>query len=161
MPNAYARLSNAKSGAAWNCGGRRSAEEEAMTLRNRLREAFERLNERIDSAEDAMIEKSQRSLGALSGELAEVRSMLDVVARRLSALSGDARDELEPKLIRLRNLWKEAHDAYDVGKATGGKLRDEDEKQSRAALDEVESGILPLLAEINDRFAAERPAPTP
>lgn len=91
---------------------------------------------------------SQRRLGQLASDLAEVQSRLEVVATRLAAFSADERDRLEPRLISLRDRWNEAQFSYNVARATGGKLRDEDEQQCRAALDEVESGLIPLVSEV-------------
>jgi hypothetical protein len=127
----------------------------------RLKEAFDRLNERIDSSEDAMLARVRSGPGVLAGELAQARSMLDVIATRLTAVPADERADLEQELAGLRRRWGDAQQAYDVAKASGGELRAEDEKRSRAALEEVQDGLLQLVSEMNTRFAGHPRAPTP
>jgi hypothetical protein len=124
-----------------------------MSIRDRLKEAFAKLDGRLDSAEDGALDRQSSSPAVLDAELAQARSMLDVVATRLSALPQAERPELESKLGRLRQRWGDAQQALDAAKATGGERRSEHERDSRAALDEVQDGLLALVSEMNTRFA--------
>jgi hypothetical protein len=128
---------------------------------SRLKEAFARLNARIDEFEDAVLAKSRTGPGVLSSELAQARAMLDVLATRLSAVPADQRADLEPELDRLNARWSEAQQSYDKAKATGGEERAAGEKKSREALEAVQDGLLQLVSEMNKRFVGHPPQPTP
>jgi len=118
---------------------------------SRLKEAFVRLNERLDAAEDAVLARQWGGPVALAGELSQARSMLDVIARRLTAIPAGERADPERELARLRKRWGDAQQAYDA----------EDENGSRAALEQVQDGLLQLITDMNTRFAGHPPAPTP
>jgi hypothetical protein len=130
-------------------------------LATRLREAFARLNERIDASEDAVLSHQWTGSKVLASELAQALAMLDFLSTRIGTLPASDRAGLEEELSRLRRRWGDAKEAYDVGQTTGGELRAEDEKNSRAALDEVQNGLLKLISEMNARYAGHAPAPTP
>jgi len=89
-----------------------------------------------------------RQAERLAAELAETHAVLDELAARIARAPAGDRALLEPKLIHLRDLWNEAQFAYNVGEATAGRLRAEDERSCRAALDEVERGLFGLVAAI-------------
>jgi hypothetical protein len=130
-------------------------------VKTRLKEAFARLNEHIDTAEDAVFAGTKSGPAVLGAELAQARSMLDVIATRLSAIPAADRSGLEQKLAQLRRRWSDAQQSFDAGKASGGEVRAEDERKSRKALDEVQDGLLQLVSEMNTRFAGHPPAPGP
>jgi hypothetical protein len=128
-------------------------------VKNRLKQAFDRMNEHIDSAEDSALARQWSGPQVLRSELATTRSMLDVVATRLSALPPGEREGFETELDRLRDRLDDAQDAFDTGKKIGRELRPEEEKLSRETLDEVQNGLLQLVSEMNARYGGHPPAP--
>jgi hypothetical protein len=129
-------------------------------LQRRLQEAFARLNERIDGAEDAAIAREHSGGASLGAELAQARAMLDVLATRLSAITPGERGDLGTQLSQLRDRFGEAQRSYDAAQATVGARRSEDEQHSRAVLDEVQDGLFRIVSEMNARFAGHPPAPS-
>jgi hypothetical protein len=130
-------------------------------LSRRLREAFARLNERIDSAEDKVLTRESTEPAMLASELAQARSMLDVVATRLSAIPAGERADLDRELRQIRRRWDAAHEAYEAAKASTGGVRAAHEQASRAGLDEVQDGLLRFISQMNTRFAGHPPGATP
>jgi hypothetical protein len=130
-------------------------------LLRRLEEAFARLNVGIDAAEDKLLARQTTGPGVLSSELAQARAMLDVCARRLTAVPAGERADLDPELAELRSRWDTAQKAYEAAEGTVGGRRAEYEAQSRGALEEVQDGLLLLVSQMNTRFAGHPPGATP
>jgi len=78
-----------------------------------------------------------------------------VITTRLDALPAGARTgfDLEP----LRQRWRDARYQYDLAKQSGGEIRKQHEEQSRAALQEVQDGLLDIITRMNERFAGHPP----
>jgi hypothetical protein len=129
-----------------------------MARRDLLKDAFARWNRRLDSFEDALFARETAGLGELEAELAQARSMLDIIETRLSAIPASERADFEPQLAPLRARWGEAQEEYLAAQAEGGECRREGEKRSRAALEQVQDGLLGLVAQMNERFAGHPPS---
>ncbi len=119
----------------------------------RLHEAFARLNERMDARDERAVSHQWSGLVVLGGELAQARAMLDIIARRLGAIPAAEHADLDPKLGALRARWNDADVAYEEAKNFVGEERRDRERDSRAALDEVQDGLLAMVMEMNRRFA--------
>jgi hypothetical protein len=129
-----------------------------MARHDVLKEAFARLNQRLDSFDDALFARATGGLDVLGSELAQAHAMLDIIATRLSAIPASSRAEFEPELAPLRRRWGEAQETYQKAKESGGESRREFQKESRAALDEVQDGLLQIVTRMNQRFAGH-PSP--
>jgi hypothetical protein len=131
-------------------------------VKTRLREAFARWNEHLDAAEDAALAPEHMGPQFLATQLAQARSMLDILGTRIGALPGGERAEFELELEKLRRRWGDAKQSYDASRAAfGGELGARDERNCRMALDDVENGVLALVSEMNTRYAGHPPAPAP
>jgi hypothetical protein len=128
-------------------------------VKQRLKEAFARLNERIDSAEESFLDSQSLHSDVLAAELAQARSMLDVIGRRLTAIPSSERADFDRELVGLRARWGEAQQTYDSAMATGGDERARGKERSRAALDDVQDGLLKLTLQMNARFAGHLASP--
>ncbi len=122
-------------------------------ISGRLHEAFARLNEHMDSVENRAVSHQWSGLVVLGGELAQARAMIDIIGTRLAAIPAAERADLDPKLGALRARWKDADVAYEEAKELFGDQRAHLERDSRAALDEVQNGLLATVMEMNRRFA--------
>lgn len=119
----------------------------------RLHEAFARLNQHMDSVENRAVSHQWSGLVVLGGELAQARAMIDIIDTRLATIPAALRADLDPKLGALRARWKDADGAYEQAKELVGHERAHRERDSRAALDEVQDGLLAMVMEMNRRFA--------
>jgi hypothetical protein len=130
-----------------------------MARHHLLKEAFDRLNQQLDSFDDALFKHATGGLDVLGSELAQAHAMLDILATRLSAIPASSRAEFEPQLAPLRRRWGEAQEAYQNAKESGGDSRRQFQQDSRAALDEVQDGLLQMITQMNQRFAGHPPPP--